>query len=106
MQRYDFFSHRQKKCIHSQQLAEWNTYGGQLWKDWTTVGVDLDPLHARTIYIQLTTYELHSFSHFTKFTLFMCFGKKEQRHLVSARLLSGNSVALSLFPICQSTQSR
>ena len=42
----------------------WHSYGGQLWKDWTTVGVDLDPLHGQTIYIQLTTYDCSQSGHY------------------------------------------
>lgn len=35
-----------------------------LWKDWTTVGVDLLPLHGQTISIQLTTYDCSQGAHF------------------------------------------
>lgn len=35
-----------------------------LWKDWTTVGVDLDNLHGQTIYIKLTTYDCNEGGHF------------------------------------------
>ena len=45
----------------------WNTsyyYGTVLWKDWTTVGVDLDPLHGQTIYLKLTTYDCDQGGHY------------------------------------------
>ena len=35
----------------------WNRFQNVLWKDWTTVGVDLAPLHGQTIHIKLTTYD-------------------------------------------------
>ena len=44
----------------------WNTgiNSGILWKDWTTVGVDLHPLHGQTITIELTTYDCTRGGHF------------------------------------------
>ncbi|MBP5516966.1 MAG: hypothetical protein J6X86_08480, partial [Bacteroidales bacterium] len=42
----------------------WNSYGNYLWKDWTTVGVDLSQLHGQTIYIKLTTYDCNRSGHF------------------------------------------
>ncbi|MBQ7489157.1 MAG: gliding motility-associated C-terminal domain-containing protein [Bacteroidales bacterium] len=44
----------------------WN-YGTSstiLWKDWTTVGIDLTPYHGQTIAIQLTTYDCNQSGHF------------------------------------------
>lgn len=39
--------------------------GGQaLWKDWTTVGVDLTPLHGQTIQIEFRTYDCKEGGHF------------------------------------------
>lgn len=35
-----------------------------LWKDWTTVGVDLSPLHGQKIKIQLTTYDCNEGAHY------------------------------------------
>ena len=35
-----------------------------LWKDWTTVGIDLSPLHGETIYIRLTTYDCARNDHY------------------------------------------
>ena len=41
------------------------------WRDWTTVGVDLTPLHGRTIYVMLDNYDCAQGGHFgyTYFTL-------------------------------------
>lgn len=48
-----------------------------LWKNWTTVGVDVSPYHGQTIRIQLTTYDCNHSGHFgyAYFTL-ECGGKK------------------------------
>ena len=35
-----------------------------LWKDWTTVGIDLTPLHGQTILIKLTTYDCARMQHY------------------------------------------
>ena len=35
-----------------------------LWKDWTTVGIDLSPLHGETIHIRLTTYDCARNDHY------------------------------------------
>ncbi len=37
---------------------------GVLWKNWTTVGIDLDQLHGRTVYIKLTTFDCQEQAHF------------------------------------------
>ena len=44
----------------------WNygTSSSILWKDWTTVGIDLTPYHGQTIAIQLTTYDCSQYGHF------------------------------------------
>ncbi len=42
----------------------WNNYLGTLWKDWTTVGIDLTPLHGQTIYITLSTYDCAHGAHY------------------------------------------
>lgn len=51
----------------------WNTVEGSqvLWKDWTTVGVDLSPYAGQTVLVRLTTYDCNEGSHFgyTYFTL-------------------------------------
>ncbi|MBP5548053.1 MAG: gliding motility-associated C-terminal domain-containing protein [Bacteroidales bacterium] len=42
----------------------WNSYSGALWKDWTTVGVDLTSLHGQTIFIKLTTFDCSHSGHY------------------------------------------
>lgn len=45
----------------------WNIAPGNdgiLWKDWTTVGIDLTPYAGRTIYVRLTTRDCGEGSHF------------------------------------------
>ncbi len=51
----------------------WNTYTytgynnmptNIRWKDWTTVGIDLSPLHGQDIYIRLSTYDCARQEHF------------------------------------------
>ena len=53
--------------VSSDQL-DWNVYhydtNTVLWKDWTAVGVDLEPLQGRRIYIKLTTYDCAETGHF------------------------------------------
>ena len=50
--------------ISSQNLG-WNTASNNvLWKDWTTVGVDLKPLHGQTIQVHLTTYDCNFSAHY------------------------------------------
>lgn len=53
--------------ISSQQL-DWNVYQYDtntiLWKDWTAVGIDLEPLQGQRIYVKLTTYDCAQTGHF------------------------------------------
>ena len=42
----------------------WASYGSTLWKDWTTVGVDLSLMHGETIKIELTTYDCSQGAHY------------------------------------------
>ena len=42
----------------------WNIFNMNLWKDWTSVGINLDSLHGQTIYIQLITYDCLLGDHF------------------------------------------
>lgn len=42
----------------------WNTYGTNLWKDWTTVGIDLSPYAGQIISIRLTTYDCDQGAHY------------------------------------------
>lgn len=37
---------------------------GVLWKNWTTVGIDLDQLHGRTVFVKLTTFDCQEQAHF------------------------------------------
>ena len=46
-------------------LLGWNIAPGSvLWKDWTTVGVDLTPYAGQTIYVRLTTRDCNEGSHY------------------------------------------
>ncbi len=50
--------------IANQNLG-WNTYGEDiLWKDWTTVGLDMSAYAGQTVYIRLTTYDCNEGSHY------------------------------------------
>lgn len=46
----------------------WNEVSGNgtntLWKDWTTIGIDIAPYHGQTIRIRLTTYDCEEGGHF------------------------------------------
>ena len=55
----------------------WNTYGHVLWKDWTTVGVDLTPLHGRRIIVELTTRDCNQGGHYGYAYYSLRCGKKE-----------------------------
>ncbi len=49
------------------QALGWNTYGAEqdiLWKDWTTVGLDMSAYAGHTVYIRLTTYDCNEGSHY------------------------------------------
>lgn len=50
--------------VSSQQLGWQQGQANVLWKDWTTVGVDLSPLHGQTINIKLTTYDCSQSGHY------------------------------------------
>lgn len=47
---------------------QWNTYhydtSTVLWKDWTSVGIDLSPFHGRRIFVKLTTRDCSQSGHF------------------------------------------
>lgn len=59
--------------IASSELG-WNVYGEYnadsvweevaLWKDWTTVGIDLTAYHGQTVHLRLTTYDCSNGGHF------------------------------------------
>ncbi|MBP5546088.1 MAG: gliding motility-associated C-terminal domain-containing protein [Bacteroidales bacterium] len=43
----------------------WNSItGGILWKDWTTVGIDLSAYHGQTVRLRLTTYDCKMGAHY------------------------------------------
>jgi len=43
----------------------WRTASdGVLWKDWTTVGVDLRNLHGQVVYVRLSTYDCNRSAHY------------------------------------------
>ena len=53
--------------VSSDQLG-WNIYqydtNTVLWKDWTAVGIDLEPLQGRRIFVKLTTYDCAQTGHY------------------------------------------
>ena len=57
-------------CYNADFIANsnlgWNTGSRYdiLWKDWTTVGVDLSPMHGQNIRIKLTSYDCDQSGHF------------------------------------------
>ena len=57
-------------CYNADFIANanlgWNTGSRYdvLWKDWTTVGVDLSPMHGQVIRIKLTSYDCDQGGHF------------------------------------------
>ena len=57
-------------CYNADFIANanlgWNTGSRYdiLWKDWTTVGVDLSPMHGQNIRIKLTSYDCDQGGHF------------------------------------------
>ena len=42
----------------------WNTFDGLLWKDWTTIGINLAPYHGQDVRLKLTTYDCRAGAHF------------------------------------------
>lgn len=67
---YDSLGNTINECynatfISSNELG-WNTGSSSniLWKDWTTVGVDLQPLHGQTITLKLATYDCDRSGHY------------------------------------------
>ena len=56
-------------CGRADFIANWNlgwniASNSVLWKDWTTVGIDLTPYAGQTIYIRLTTRDCNEGSHY------------------------------------------
>ncbi len=52
----------------SSDALGWNSFRYDtcdvLWKDWTSIGIDLAPLHGRRINMKLTTYDCNEMGHF------------------------------------------
>lgn len=48
----------------SDSTLGWNVHNHVLWKDWTSVGIDLTPLHGQTIKVQLATRDCNQGNHF------------------------------------------
>ena len=52
----------------SSDSLNWNTYqydtSTVLWKDWTAVGIDLEPFQGQRIFVKLTTYDCAQTGHF------------------------------------------
>ena len=53
----------QRDFIANSNLG-WNTYGSVLWKDWTTVGLDISQYHGQSIFVRLTTYDCDYGAHY------------------------------------------
>ena len=69
------------QCYNADFIANpslgWNLSGSNvLWKDWTTVGIDLAPLHGQTINITLSTYDCTQGGHYGyAYFVFQCTNK-------------------------------
>lgn len=53
----------QRDFIANSNLG-WNAVGQVLWKDWTTVGLDISQYHGQSIFIRLTTYDCDQGGHY------------------------------------------
>lgn len=42
----------------------WNSYGANLWKDWTTVAFSVGAYHGRTVHVRLTTFDCDAGAHY------------------------------------------
>ena len=62
--------------FYASQLLGWNTYGNVVWKDWTTVGVDLSQYHGQTIKVRMTTYDCSRRGHYGYAYIILSCGKK------------------------------
>lgn len=65
----DSAAHDISPCYNADFVANtnlgWNSAPDSvLWKDWTTVGIDLGPLHGQTVRIKLSTYDCELGGHF------------------------------------------
>ncbi len=54
----------------------WNNINTLLWKDWTTVGVDISGFHNQTIRVRLTTYDCTPGAHFGYAYFLLTCGRK------------------------------
>ncbi|MDR1591786.1 MAG: hypothetical protein LBS16_02730 [Prevotellaceae bacterium] len=50
--------------IPRSNTQDWNTYSGLVWKDWTTVGLNLQSLAGEQIKVRLTTYDCSQSGHY------------------------------------------
>ena len=57
----------------------WNSYDILLWKDWTTVGVDISSFHGQTIRVRLTTYDCKPRKHFGYAYFLITCGTKDMK---------------------------
>lgn len=48
----------------SDSTLGWNVHNHVLWKDWTSVGIDLSPFHGQTIKVKLATRDCNQGNHF------------------------------------------
>lgn len=48
----------------SDSTLGWNVHNHVLWKDWTSVGIDLSPFHGQTIKVKLSTRDCNQGNHF------------------------------------------
>ena len=62
--------------FYASQSLGWNTYGNVVWKDWTTVGVDLSQYHGQTIKVRMTTYDCSRRGHYGYAYIILSCGKK------------------------------
>lgn len=69
------------ECYNAEFTASselgWNSVaGGALWKDWTTVGVDLGPLHGQRINVRFATYDCTLGAHYGYAYFVLSYGNK------------------------------
>ncbi|MGM9820941.1 MAG: gliding motility-associated C-terminal domain-containing protein [Candidatus Onthomorpha sp.] len=62
--------------FYASQSLGWNSYGNVVWKDWTTVGVDLSQYHGQTIKVRMTTYDCGYSAHYGYAYIILSCGKK------------------------------
>ncbi|MCI6645824.1 MAG: hypothetical protein MSH09_07545, partial [Bacteroidales bacterium] len=62
--------------FYASQSLGWHTFGNVVWKDWTTVGVDLSQYHGQTIKVRMTTYDCNYSGHYGYAYIILSCGKK------------------------------